>query len=324
MKTFILGGLLLALVGCTASDSRHRSIVPTEPLASKPGGDPCQSVNTWALDRIDQSAKHLDGKYCYWPSAGGGIPIYIVDSGIRCTHVDFDGRCAVGMDFVGDGLGTDDRFGHGTQMAGIATGTTYGVGKLSIPVPVRVIDSTGHTTDATVLAGLNWILNNHTPPGIINLSLDGDSTNAVGDSTTVAALINAGFAVVVAAGNGPYDACSRIAGKFPTAIRVGATSPGDSDNGTSNYGPCVDIFAPGAAVVSDWYTSDVATFSAIGGTSQAAAHVSGAAALYIAEHPTATPASVKAYLIGTATNGVLSGLPPNTVNRLLRTHNGLP
>lgn len=319
---------LLSLAACSVRSTEHARAAPTEPSVSqRPGrfADHIQSAPPWNLDRIDQSRAKLDGSYTCWESCGSGVHIYVIDSGIRCTHVDFGGRCGAGADFVGDGNGTNDCFGHGTQMAGIAAGTIYGVAKLATLHPVRVLNCSGVTVDpdATIHA-IEWVIANGVHPGVINISLSGtrdDPTDAA-----IQAANAAGFLVVIAAGNGVgQDACNTagaVGFTVGSSIHSSQGKGSDAIHTGSNVGPCVEIFAPGTSIQSDWYTSDVATLIAFDGTSQATAHVSGAAALYLAEHPTAS--EVAAYLINTATVGALTNAPAGTANRLLRTHAGVP
>lgn len=305
-------------VGSMGSGSARTA---TNAKRSAPTGDPTQTNPPWNLDRIDQTRTHLDGKYSYWPSAGTGVRAYIIDSGIRATHVDFAGRIDPGADFVGDGQGTDDCTGHGDEIAGIFGGTTYGVAKLSRFVPLRIWDCVNTpVSTATVLATFDWILANGTKPAVVIIAAEGSYDQPTNDG--IANLVANGYVVVVAAGNRLVDACTESPSSAPDALTVAASTPPDGAY-PSNFGPCVDFYAPGDAVTSDWFTSDNATF-ANNGTSPATPHVAGAAALYLAEHPTATPAEVASYLISTATIGALSNMPANTVNRLIRTHNGTP
>lgn len=318
--------LLLAFVAACNDRTTTGPIGPITTRDLKASFDVTQSSAPWHLDRIDQTAAKLNGTYGYWTSAGGGANIYIIDSGIRATHVDFTGRIGTGHDFVGDGQGTNDCFGHGTEMAGFAAGTTYGAAKLATIIPLRVINCSGAANGDSVLSAISWVIANGVHPGVINLSLSG-SRDSVTDAKIIEAQ-NAGFLVVAAAGNGVgQDACN-FAGAV--AFTVGSVIHSSQGHGSdaiyvqSNVGPCVEIFAPSEITTSDYYTSDTATLSALSGTSNAAALTSGAAALYLAEHPTASVATVAAYLVSTGTAGALNNVPVGTVNLLLRTHNGNP
>jgi len=285
-----------------------------------PANDPCQTNPPTNLDRIDQARNHLDGRYCYWASAGAGVHVYLIDSGIRTSHIDFAGRIGAGADFVGDGNGVEDCLGHGTHVSGILGGTTYGVAKLVTIHPVRVFGCSGTTTDATVLAAIDWVIANGIRPAVVNMSLEGSHSDV--DDAAVESMVAAGFVVTVAAGNDVGDACNFSPASAPDAITVGGTQGNLGKYGLTNTGPCVDLFAP-AEASSDWFTSDNATFFQTG-TSMSAPGVGGAAALYLGEHATASPAAVASYLLLTATAGAITGLTAGTANLFLRTHNGTP
>ncbi len=311
MRISILAVCLLA--GCSASGTL---VAPESPLFSRPA--PVASV-PWNLDRIDQAQSKLDGVYNCSASCGAGVHVYLIDGGIRSSHHDFAGRIGNGADFVGDGNGTEDCQGHGTAMAGLAAGTVYGVAKRATIHPLRVVDCQGMIASHVVYAAIDWIIANGQHPGVINLSVSGK--REAEDDAAIAAANAAGFLIVIAAGNGVgQDACNTAGA---TGFTVGSTihytqgKGSDAIDVQSNVGPCVELFAPGMSIVSDWYTSDDATLYG-NGTSHATAQASGAAALYLAEHPTADPATVAAYLVSTATVGALNNVPAGTVNRLLR------
>lgn len=284
-----------------------------------PSTDPYEASPVWNLDRIDQqkgTPKNLDGRYYYWSRAGAGVHAYIIDSGIRSTHQDFAGRVSGGVDFVGDGYGTEDCAGHGTHVAGTLGGTTYGVAKQVLLVPVRVFPCSGGATSDVIIAALDWTIANAVRPAVVNMSLGGPVDPATNQA--VANATASGLTVAVAGGNYQGDvSCSFSPASAPSAITVGATS--NYDDVYWGGGTCTDLFAPGVSIVSDWFISDDAS-ATLSGTSMATPHVAGAAALYLAYAPSASPSQVTSYLLATATSGVLGSLPPNSPNLLLRTH----
>src|SRR5436190_3860732 len=201
--------------------------------------------SSWGLDRIDQRALPLDGSFTS-AGTGAGVNVYIVDTGILASHEDFGGRVAAGFDGVGDNNGTTDCNGHGTHVAGIVGGTDKGVAKSATLVPVRVLDCTGSGSLSTVIAGLDWVLQDHaqsTSPAVVNMSLSGDASSAL--DAEVNSLLSAGITVAVAAGNDNVPACAKSPARVAGAITVGASTSLDQRASFSNYGPCVDLFAPG-------------------------------------------------------------------------------
>lgn len=259
----------------------------------------------WGLDRIDQRSLPLDGSY-RTKESGAGITVYVVDTGIRLSSEDLGGRAVTGVDEI-DGGEADDCNGHGTHVAGLIAGDRYGVAKAARLVAVRVMDCQGRGSEATVRKGLSWVLEHHRPgtPAVLNMSLGG-APNADVDSL-VKSLIKDGVVVVVAAGNGdPWgnaaNACDFSPSRTKLAITVSATDKTDGKPRWANTGPCVDLFAPGVNITSDWADGDTAT-KTISGTSMAAPAVAGAAALYLSTHGAATPAKVRAALIKAATTG---------------------
>lgn len=274
-----------------------------------------QTGATWGLDRVDQRALPLNGNYVY-NSTGAGVMSYIIDTGIS-PHNEFSGRLAAGATAINDGRGTTDCNGHGTHVAGTVGGTRYGVAKGTTLVPVRVLDCAGSGTNAGIIAGMDWVAGqSRANPRVANMSLGGGASTAVDQAVT--RMTNAGVTVVVAAGNESQNACNVSPARASNAYTVGSTTNRDARSSFSNFGSCVNIFAPGSSITSAWHTSGSAT-NTISGTSMAAPHVAGAAALYLQRNVNATPAQVRSALTNQSSTGRLTGIGTGSPNRLLYT-----
>lgn len=274
-----------------------------------------QQTAPWGLDRVDQRALPLSGSYS-WTAAGAGVSAYVVDTGVLASHTQFSGRVAAGWTAIADGRGSEDCNGHGTHVAGTAAGSTYGVAKGAAIVPVRVLDCTGSGFNSDVVAGLDWIVAHHAAgtPAVVNLSVGGPPSAAV--DAALQAVINDGVTALVAAGNSAADACGSSPARLPAAVTVAASDSADRQAPFSNFGSCVDLYAPGVGIVSAAYTSTTAAAS-MSGTSMATPHVAGAAAVLLSRNPELTPAQVASALASNATAGVVTGAGAGTPNRLL-------
>lgn len=308
-----------------------------------------QTGATWGLDRVDQRNLPMNGQYIYKDQAGAGVHVYVIDTGLNASHSEFTGRVAAGKNFApnNDGLvgsfipggivplnmaaldfgtglfdgGTDandttDCNGHGTHVAGTAVGTVYGVAKQATIHAVRVLGCSGSGSNAGVVAGVDWLAANAVKPAVGNMSLGGGDSAAL--DAAVQGVINSGVAMAVAAGNDSANACSGSPNKLPAAITVGSTDNGDGVSSFSNFGACVDLFAPGGSITSADYTDNTGT-SVLSGTSMASPHVAGAVALILGQTPSASPAAVLSTLIGNATPGKLTAQGAGSPNLLLYT-----
>lgn len=269
-----------------------------------------QNNATWGIDRIDQISG-LDGNYTYYLN-GTGVHAYVIDTGILASHPEFGGRAVMDFDAV-DGTMSDCN-GHGTHVAGTIGGSTYGVAKNVTLHGVRVLNCSGKGSESQTLAGIDWVMQNHQSPAVVNMSLGGSYSDL--ENTAVAAAIASGITFVVAAGNSTDDACYYSPASAPSAITVGATDLTDSPAHYSNYGSCLDIFAPGSNITSAWYTGG---YNTINGTSMASPHVAGAVALLLQANPGASPANITSTLLGNAVVGKLNNMAYGSPNKMLYT-----
>ncbi|MEV0917413.1 S8 family peptidase [Streptomyces sp. NPDC049967] len=270
---------------------------------------------SWGLDRIDQTETAGDNAYTYPDSAGEGVTAYVIDTGVRITHEEFEGRASYGYDAVDDDDNADDGYGHGTHVAGTIAGATYGVAKKAKIVAVRVLDDSGSGTTEQVVAGIDWVTANHEGPSVANMSLGGGADEAL--DAAVQKSIASGVTYGVAAGNESGDASESSPARVPEAITVASSTVDDEQSSFSNYGSLVDLYAPGSDITSAWNDSDTGS-DTISGTSMATPHVVGAAAVYLAGHPDATPADVSTALTDGATPDAISNATAGTANKLLK------
>lgn len=273
--------------------------------------DATQTNPPWGLDRIDQRNRPLNGTYINnW--TGAGVRAYVIDTGIRTSHTQFGGRASNVFDAFG-GSGADCN-GHGTHVAGTIAGTTYGVAKSALPRGVRVLDCNGSGSNSGVIAGVDWVRVNHIAPAVANMSLGGGISSAL--DTAVNNLSNAGVTIAVAAGNSNANACNSSPARAANAITTGSTTTTDARSSFSNFGTCLDIFAPGSGILSAWFSSNTAT-ATLSGTSMASPHVAGVAALYKQANPSASATTIRNAIVNNATTNVVTNPGTGSPNRLL-------
>ncbi|MZE79021.1 S8 family peptidase [Streptomyces xinghaiensis] len=270
---------------------------------------------SWGLDRIDQTATAGDGAYTYPDSAGQGVTAYVIDTGVRVTHQDFEGRASLGYDAIDGDNSADDGHGHGTHVAGTIAGASHGVAKKAKIVAVRVLDDNGSGTTAGVVAGIDWVAENASGPSVANMSLGGGADAAL--DAAVRTAISSGVTFAVAAGNESRNASTGSPARVTEAITVASSTSGDQQSSFSNFGSVVDLYAPGSSITSTWNSGDSST-NTISGTSMATPHVAGAAAVYLSGHTTAGPAQVASALTGGATSGAIKNATGGTPNKLLK------
>jgi subtilisin family serine protease len=270
-----------------------------------------QTGAPWGLDRIDQRDRPLSGTYTYnW--TGAGVTAYVIDTGIRTAHTQFGGRAAAVFDAFG-GNGQDCN-GHGTHVAGTIGGSTYGVAKSVQLRAVRVLNCSGSGSTSGVIAGVDWVRQNHAASAVANMSLGGPASSSL--DTAINNLHNSGVTIVVAAGNENQNACNVSPARAANAVTTGSTTSGDVRSSFSNWGTCVDIFAPGSSIPSAWYTSNTAT-ATLSGTSMASPHVAGVAALYKQANPSASPTTIRNAIVNGSTTNRISSVGTGSANRLL-------
>ncbi len=270
---------------------------------------------SWGLDRVDQRALPLNSSFAA-SANGAGVDVYIVDTGISTTHTDFSGRLRSGFSSINDRRGSNDCNGHGTHVAGTAAGAAYGVAKAASIIPVRVLDCNGSGSTTGVIAGLDWIVQHHVAgkPAVANMSLGGGASSAL--DTAVQNVINDGVVMAVAAGNSNADACTSSPARAANAITVGATTSTDARASYSNFGTCLDIFAPGSSITSAWINSTTAT-NTISGTSMATPHVAGVVAVLLGTSPTSTPSEIATMLRSSSTPNLVTTPGTGSPNYLL-------
>lgn len=273
--------------------------------------DATQNNPPWGLDRIDQRNLPLNAVYTFnW--TGAGVRAYIIDTGIRTTHTQFGGRASNVFDAFG-GNGQDCN-GHGTHVAGTVGGSTFGVAKSALLRGVRVLNCSGSGSNSGVIAGVDWVRLNHVAPAVANMSLGGGISAAL--DTAVNNLHNAGVTIAVAAGNSNANACNSSPARAANAITVGSTTTTDARSSFSNFGTCLDLFAPGSGILSAWFSSNTAT-ATLSGTSMASPHVAGVAALYKQANPSASSTTIRNAIVNNATTNVVTNPGSGSPNRLL-------
>lgn len=315
---YVMDGFTVQLTASEAStlakDVNVTNVYPDMPVGLL---DTQKPVPSWGLDRVDQPSANLNSSYSYPSSGGANVKVYVVDTGVQASLPNFGGRVQSGYDATGSNSATTDCNGHGTHVAGTIASSVYGVAKKATIVPVKVIGCNGQGKYSWVLSGLDWIIANHPKgaTGVVNMSIGGGKY-AVMDEV-VAKLHSAGLIAVVAAGNSNADACNFSPAGTKTAVTVGSIGSSDTRSYFSNHGECVDIFAPGSAIVSESVSN--AGGQSMSGTSMATPHVAGAAALYLATNPTASPSLVSLMLTSNGTKNAVVDAKSMSGNVVLNT-----
>lgn len=289
------------------------SVVSIDPMIST-----AQANATWGLDRIDQRNLPLDGNFNPLQQ-GNNVTAYVIDTGVNFSHNEFGGRATSGRDFIDNDNNASDCNGHGTHVAGTIAGSTYGVAKNANIVGVRVLSCRGSGSNSGVIAGIDWVADHASGPSVANMSLGGGKSTAL--NSAVARAVDSGIAFVVAAGNDNGNACSKSPASEPKAITVGSTTSNDSRSSFSNYGNCLDIFGPGSSIKSAWIGSNSAT-KTISGTSMAAPHVAGVAALYLDKNAGLSPTQLAAALASNSTKNKVRDAKNGSPNNLVYTESG--
>ena len=273
-------------------------------------------TSSWGLDRVDERNRVLDQQYHY-NYTGKGVHVYVLDTGIHYSHTEFKNRIGNGKDFRQNDNISNDEGGHGTHVSGTILGTNYGIAKDAVVHPIKVLNNNGGTIDG-VIAGIDWIINNHTKPAVINMSIG--LANHIGTiaawNTAINNAINHGITFVIAAGNSNIDASKTSPSNVSNAIVVGASTSYDSKASYSNYGHTVDLLAPGSSITSSWING-INNIATISGTSMASPHVVGVIAKYLEKYPNATPTQVSNFIVSSSTKDKINNLSVDTPNRLL-------
>ncbi|MGY0232148.1 S8 family serine peptidase [Longispora urticae] len=309
-------------VSMSAAQARRLAADPAvdyvEQVQTRRASDTQNNPPSWGIDRVDQQDLPLSASYTYPANAGQGVTVYVIDTGINANHQNFTGRVKPGKDFVDNDDNPSDCAGHGTHVAGTAAGTTFGVAKKANIVAVRVLDCQGDGQDDDILAGLNWVKANAVKPAVANYSIGcGGRCSSPTFDNAVKAIIASGVQFVMSGGNNNDDSCYYSPQKVTEAITVGNSTKTDSRYTTdSNYGSCLDLWAPGTNIVSASHSSNTGS-TTMTGTSMASPHVAGAAALYLGANPSATPQQVRDALVDNGAKGKLSNINAGSPNVLL-------